>query len=88
VFSVHPGNDDDQNHLVYLGQTLTYGKIPRHFSLSKDPKTTYAAVANAVSNGLVILERDEVSGFITGLRGNISLGPFDVTQDLGPAAVI
>ncbi|KAK9327564.1 Lactonase, 7-bladed beta-propeller-domain-containing protein [Lipomyces starkeyi] len=72
IYSVHPNIGNDSAHLVYLGQNNTFGKIPRHFSLSPDDETRYVAVANEVSQNL----------------GNISFGTFDVTQNLGPAAVI
>ncbi|KAK9238772.1 putative isomerase YbhE [Lipomyces kononenkoae] len=88
IYSVHPNIGDDSAHLEYLGQNLTYGKIPRHFSLSPDAHTRYAAVANEVTQNLVILERDTTTGFFTGMKGNISFGTLDVTQNLGPAAVI
>ncbi|KAK9311381.1 putative isomerase YbhE [Lipomyces starkeyi] len=87
IYSVHPNIGNNSAHLVYLGQNNTFGKIPRHFSLSPDPETRYVAVANEVSQNLVILERD-ATGFMTGIKGNISFGTFDVTQTLGPAAVI
>ncbi|KAK9384498.1 Lactonase, 7-bladed beta-propeller-domain-containing protein [Lipomyces mesembrius] len=79
VYSVHPNIGNDSAHLVYLGQNDTYGKIPRHFSVSPDPETRYVAVAN---------ERDASTGFMMEIKGNISFGAFDVTQNLGPAAVI
>ncbi|KAK9350099.1 putative isomerase YbhE [Lipomyces doorenjongii] len=88
IYSVHPNIGNDSAHLVYLGQNNTYGKIPRHFSVSPDAETRYVAVANEVSQNLVILERDPATGFMTGIKGNISFGTFDVTQNLGPAAVI
>ncbi|KAK9253514.1 putative isomerase YbhE [Lipomyces tetrasporus] len=88
IYSVHPNIGNDSAHLVYLGQNETYGKIPRHFSLSPDMETRYAAVANEVSQNLVILERDPATGFMTGIKGKISFGTFDTTQNLGPAAVI
>ncbi|OCL15230.1 putative isomerase YbhE [Glonium stellatum] len=88
IFSVHPDLYNDEGHLVYLGSNLTYGKIPRHFSLSKDMENKYIAVANEVSQSVMVLERDAKSGFISKLRGNITLGGLDITQSLGPAAVI
>ncbi|KAK9369524.1 putative isomerase YbhE [Lipomyces kononenkoae] len=88
IYSVHPNSANDSAHLVYLGKNETYGKIPRHFSLSPDMNTRYAAVANEVTQNLVILERDATTGFMTRIVGNISFGTLDVTQTLGPAAVI
>ena len=87
VFSVSPNPDKDHTHLTYLGRNATYGKIPRHFSLSPDAQNQYVAVANEVSQNVVILERGK-SGFISNIRGNLTLGAQDLTQDLGPAAVI
>lgn len=87
VFSVHPDPTTDHAHLTYLGQNATYGKTPRHFSLSPDPQNQYVAVANEVSQSLFILERGE-SGFMSNVRGNLSLGSLDLTQNLGPTAVI
>ncbi|ODQ70634.1 hypothetical protein LIPSTDRAFT_5409 [Lipomyces starkeyi NRRL Y-11557] len=49
IYSVHPNIGNDSAHLVYLGQNNTFGKIPRHFSLSPDAETRYVAVANEVS---------------------------------------
>jgi 6-phosphogluconolactonase (cycloisomerase 2 family) len=88
IYSVHPGLNNDRNHLRYLGYNLTYGKTPRHFSLSKDPQTRYAAFGNEVSNNLVILERSELTGFFTEIKGNLSVGTLDITQNSGPTAII
>jgi hypothetical protein len=44
--------------------------------LSTDPQTWYAAIANEVSQSLLILERGQ-SGFIGAVRGNLSLGPLE-----------
>lgn len=88
IYSVHPGFNNDRDHLRYLGYNLTYGKTPRHFSLSKDAQTRYAAFGNEVSNNLVILERSELTGFFTEIKGNLSVGALDVTQKSGPTAVI
>ncbi|KAM0244650.1 hypothetical protein ACHAQJ_010735 [Trichoderma viride] len=83
IYSVHPGNSE---HLVYIGNTPTYGKIPRDFSLSPDNR--FIAVANQVSNTLMVLERDQKSGFVKSMVGNVTLGEFDLTQNLGPMAVV
>lgn len=88
IYSVQPLLDDDRNHLTYLGYNLTYGKTPRHFSLSNDPQSRFGAFANEVTNNLVILERDERTGFFTSINGNLSVGKLDVTTNSGPTAVI
>jgi 6-phosphogluconolactonase (cycloisomerase 2 family) len=88
IYSVHPGLNNDRNNLRYLGYNLTYGKTPRHFSLSKDPQTRYAAFGNEVSNNLVILERSDLTGFFTEIKGNLSVGALDITQNSGPTAII
>jgi len=84
---VNPTPGIDHDHLTYLGHNTTYGKIPRHFSLSPDPQTQYAAVANEVSQSPLVLERGQ-SGFVGAVRGNLSLDLLDATQNLGPTAVI
>lgn len=83
IYSVHPGESE---HLVYIGNTPTYGKIPRHFSLSPDNR--FIAVANQVSNSLIVLERDQTSGLVNSTVGNVTLGEFDLTQNKGPMAVV
>ncbi|KAL7907546.1 Lactonase, 7-bladed beta-propeller domain-containing protein [Trichoderma velutinum] len=83
IYSVHP---DESEHLVYIGNTPTYGKIPRHFSLSPDSR--FIAVANQVSNNLIILERNQTSGLVDSIVGNVTLGEFDLTQNNGPMAVV
>ncbi|KAL6791502.1 Lactonase, 7-bladed beta-propeller domain-containing protein [Trichoderma sp. SZMC 28013] len=83
IYSVHPG---ELEHLVYIGNTPTYGKIPRHFSLSPDNR--FIAVANEVSNNLIVLERDRTSGLVNSIVGNLTLGGFDLTQNKGPMAVV
>ncbi len=88
IYSVHPGKNDDASNLVYLGVNSTYGKIPRHWSLSKDEGNRYAAVGNEVSNDLKILERDAVTGFFTKLVGNYTFGGLDLDQVAGPTAVV
>jgi 6-phosphogluconolactonase len=88
VFAVHPGLNDDKDHLLYLGQNKTYGKIPRHFALSSDEQNRFVAVVNQVSNTVAVLERNATTGFFTGLKGFVTLGPLDVTQNLGPSAAL
>ncbi|KAL7917196.1 Lactonase, 7-bladed beta-propeller domain-containing protein [Trichoderma austrokoningii] len=83
IYSIHPGESE---HLVYMGNTPTYGKIPRHFSLS--PNNRFIAVANQVSNNLVVLERNQTSGLVKSMVGNVTLGNFDITQNKGPMAVV
>ncbi len=87
IYSVNQDPKRDAAHLIYMGQNATYGKIPRHFSLSPDLQNQYVAVANEYSQNLIILERDQ-SGFTGALRGNLSFGSFDLTGNLGPTAVI
>jgi 6-phosphogluconolactonase (cycloisomerase 2 family) len=88
IYSIHPLIEDDRNHLTYLGYNITYGKTPRHFSLSNDPLSRFGAFGNEVTNNLVILERDERTGFFTSIKGNLSVGKLDLTTNLGPTAVI
>jgi len=85
IYSVHPNSSE---HLVYLGRNATYGKIPRHFSLSSDFGNKYVAVANEISNNIIVLERDAETGFMKGIVGNLTLGEFDMTELKGPMAVI
>jgi 6-phosphogluconolactonase (cycloisomerase 2 family) len=85
VFSV---TTSDEGHLSFLGLSKTYGKTPRHFSLSNDPGNKYVAVGNEVSNSLMLFARDSVTGFLSSVVGNLTLGGFDLTQTLGPTAVI
>ncbi|KAF2098468.1 3-carboxy-cis,cis-mucoante lactonizing enzyme [Rhizodiscina lignyota] len=86
IYSVHP--ESESQHLEYLGQSETHGKIPRHFSLSPDPGNRYLAVANQVSNTIMIMRRDTDTGLIGDLVGEISLGDFDKTTKKGPVAVV
>ncbi|CZR60685.1 uncharacterized protein PAC_10581 [Phialocephala subalpina] len=90
MFSVHPdpSSQTEPGHLVYLGHNSTYGKIPKHFNLSNDHENRYLAVGNEVSQSLVILERDHQSGFLSGVKDNISFGKLDIGQNLGPTAVV
>jgi 6-phosphogluconolactonase len=75
--------------LTYLGQNATHGKIPRHFSLSNDAGNLYVAVANEVSNNVLIFKRDAQTGFLEeGILGNLTLGVFDVDLVTGPMAVV
>ncbi|KAF5695395.1 hypothetical protein FDENT_478 [Fusarium denticulatum] len=72
--------------LQFLGLNSTYGKIPRHFSLSPDSRNQFLAVANQVTNDLFILKRDFKTGFLDGIVGNYSFGKLDLTTKVGPMA--
>lgn len=85
IFSLHP---TAANPLAYLGHSETYGKIPRHFSLSNDLENHYVAIANEVSNTLMVFKRNIATGFLGNLVGNLTFGPFDETLQKGPMAVI
>ncbi|KAF5969474.1 putative isomerase YbhE [Fusarium bulbicola] len=74
--------------LQFLGLNSTYGKIPRHFSLSLDSRNQFVAVANQVTNDLFILKRDFKTGFLDGIVGNYSFGKLDLTTRVGPMAVM
>lgn len=74
--------------LKYLGTSLTLGKIPRHFSLSRDEQSTWVAVANQVSNTVLVFKRNPENGFLDGVVGNLTLGDFDLTLQNGPMAVV
>jgi 6-phosphogluconolactonase len=86
IFSVNP--QLEANHLTYLGKNSTHGKIPRHFSLSKDTKNKYIAVANEVTQDIMIFERNTQTGFMGRVVGKLVLGDLDITQQKGPTAVI
>jgi 6-phosphogluconolactonase len=90
IYSVNPGYETNGpvEHLTFIGTSLLYGKIPRHFSLSKYGNSKYAAVALEVSNEIAIIERNETTGLLGQLRGNYTLGMFDRSTTLGPMAVI
>ncbi|KAF4337593.1 cytochrome p450 3a17 [Fusarium beomiforme] len=85
IYSLDVGADKP---LQFLGLNSTYGKIPRHFSLSSDSRNQFVAVANQVTNDLFILKRDLKTGFLDGVAGNYSLGKLDLTTKVGPMAVI
>ncbi|KAL5611171.1 hypothetical protein FOBRF1_007288 [Fusarium oxysporum] len=74
--------------LQFLGLNSTYGKIPRHFSLSSDSHNQFVAVANQVTNDLFIFKRNLKTGFLDRVAGNYSLGKLDLTTKTGPMAVI
>jgi 6-phosphogluconolactonase len=60
VYSVNPssGQNGTGDRLAFVGMSPLFGKIPRHYSLSGDAQSRYAAVTNEVSNAVVIIERD------------------------------
>lgn len=86
LYSVQPSAT--RNHLTWLGTMSAYGKIPRHFSLSPDADGTYIAVANQVTQELIILQRNKKTGFAKEIVAKISLGELDITQTHGPICVI
>lgn len=86
IYSVN-ANSTSQ-HLTYIGHNETYGKIPRHFSLSKDAESRFVAIGNEVSNNLVILERNVHTGYMAAVVGELKLGGFDTTQTTGPTAIV
>jgi len=88
IFAVDSNPLHKNAHLTYLGYNETYGKTPRHFALSKDPSNQYVAVGNEVSQSLVLFKRNTETGFLTALNGNLSFGPLDVTQNLGPTCIL
>lgn len=66
--------DDTEDHITvfsisgdggisYLGWAPSGGKMPRHFSMSKDGR--YLAVAHEKSDNVVILERNEQTGMLS-----------------------
>jgi 6-phosphogluconolactonase len=75
---------------TYLGQNLTYGKIPRHFSVSNDEGNAYVSVANEVSNTIMVFRRNAETGFLEdgGPVGNLTLDGFDESLLKGPMAVV
>ncbi|KAF5636251.1 uncharacterized protein FTJAE_6148 [Fusarium tjaetaba] len=88
TIAVYSLNGYSKKPLQFLGLNSTYGKIPRHFSLSSDPRNQFLAVANQVTNDLFILKRDFKTGFLDGVVGNYSFGKLDLTTRIGPMVVI
>ncbi|KAG5751176.1 hypothetical protein H9Q70_006188 [Fusarium xylarioides] len=88
TIAVYSLDGHSQKPLQFLGLNSTYGKIPRHFSLSPDSRNQFLAVANQVTNDLFILRRDSKTGFLDGVVGNYSFGKLDLTTRVGPMAVI
>ncbi|KAF5585058.1 hypothetical protein FPANT_7639 [Fusarium pseudoanthophilum] len=88
TIAVYSLDEFSKKPLQFLGLNSTYGKIPRHFSLSPDSRNQFLAVANQVTNDLFILKRDFKTGFLDGIVGNYSFGKLDLTTRVGPMAVI
>ncbi|KAG9500630.1 hypothetical protein J7337_009112 [Fusarium musae] len=88
TIAVYSLDEYSKKPLQFLGLNSTYGKIPRHFSLSPDARNEFLAVANQVTNDLFILKRDFRTGFLDGIVGNYSFGKLDLTTRVGPMAVI
>ena len=88
AFSVHPGLEDDAQHLTFFGKSAVDGKILQHFSLSKDGGAAYLAVGNQVTNDVRFFERDGETRMLRQLKGNLSLGSFDSELVMGPTCVI
>lgn len=84
IFAVRPGAAEP---LHYVGQNETHGKIPRQFSLSPDAENRYVAVANQVSNNMVLFTRNAETGFLEDRVGMLTLGEFDESTQWGPKAV-
>ncbi|ETS76239.1 hypothetical protein PFICI_11626 [Pestalotiopsis fici W106-1] len=74
--------------LEWLGINATNGKIPRHFALSSDRENQWVAVANQVSNTIFVFKRSSENGFLEEVKGNLTLGDFDLTLENGPMAVV
>lgn len=85
VFSI---NTDRDQPLRFLGLNSTYGKIPRHFSLSSDCRNQFLAVVNQVTNDLYVFERNTTTGYLGGIVGEFTFGSLDLTTELGPMAVV
>lgn len=81
-------DDTDAGHLTYLGFNETSGKIPRHFALSSDKTNRWLAVANQVTQHIVVFERDVKNGFMKDVVGRLVLGDLDVEQGEGPMCVL
>ncbi|KAF5027059.1 hypothetical protein F66182_828 [Fusarium sp. NRRL 66182] len=88
TLAIYSANLDSNRPLKFMGLNSTYGKIPRHFSLSPDSNSKFAAIAHQTSNNLFVLERDSRTGFFTRVVGNLSFGQQDLTTRVGPVAVI
>lgn len=86
--AVYSVNLESAQPLEFLGLNTTHGKIPRHFSLSRDDENRFIAVTNQVSNNLVIMERNITTGFVEHVVGRFSFGDVDMTTEVGPVAVI
>ncbi|KIX03629.1 uncharacterized protein Z518_07182 [Rhinocladiella mackenziei CBS 650.93] len=82
IYSVH------DNRLTYLGSNETQGKIPRHFALSKDQDNQWLAVANQLTQDIVVFERDLKAGLMKDVKGRLKLGELDMTLALGPMCIL
>ena len=89
TFAVYAIDDVDPiNHLTYIAEEKTLGKIPRHFTLSPDRENRYLAVANEYSNDIVVFERDVQTGLMKGVKGRLSLGEGMFVARNGPACIL
>ncbi len=89
TFAVYSIDDTDPtNHLTYIAEEKTLGKVPRHFALSPDATNRYLAVANEYSNDIVVFERDEETGLMKGVKGRLSLGETLFAARNGPACIL
>ncbi|XDG01362.1 hypothetical protein ABKA04_000977 [Annulohypoxylon sp. FPYF3050] len=58
-------HDKDSSHLEYINKTLTGGRLPRSFCLSKDPEQNYVFVGNEKGEwGLVAFRRSPATGIL------------------------
>lgn len=74
--------------LTFLEPKETGGKTPRNFALSGDKDNRWVAVANEVTQDIVVFERDVASGLLTEEKGRISLGELDKTRTKGPVCIV
>jgi 6-phosphogluconolactonase (cycloisomerase 2 family) len=90
IFAVDGSLSSTSTPITYLGSSLTQGKIPRYFSLSKDAENSCVAVANEVINNILVFKRDFKTGFVddSTVVGNLTIGKFDTSLSAGPMAVI
>lgn len=89
TFVIYSLKDTDYaNHLTYVSLDKTLGKIPRHFALSPDAGNKYLTIANEYSNDVVVFERDEQSGLMKAVKGQLSLGAANPVARNGPACIL
>lgn len=68
-------DESPQAHeLRYIGFNETLGKIPRHFALSNDEENRWVAVANQLTQDVVVVERDVEKGWLREVKGRLVLG--------------